>query len=131
MYGGARPNEQETSDAPEDRQRTEISLDKKLEKGANSIKRKRAPAAAQFDCQADFLAFDDDTVGTNGPKTKADDNEEMKYSDANHLSNRMSEKYDPRNYPWLSGETTRVKDMHTKLHLEILDFVKWIEPTQQ
>lgn len=108
---------EEGDDAADARQRTEISAERKLEKGGNQGKRKRAPAQAEFDCQADFLAFDDDTVaGQFALKTKMDDNEEMKNSDANDLSGRMSKKYDPRNYPWLSNETMRVKDIHIKLH---------------
>jgi len=44
----------------------------------------------------------------------------------------MADKYNREvNYPWLSDETLKVKDIHTFLHCEILDYVKWIEPSQE
>lgn len=44
----------------------------------------------------------------------------------------MSKKYDREEmYPWLSDETLRIKNVHAFLHNEILDFVKWIEQSDE
>jgi DNA polymerase sigma len=44
----------------------------------------------------------------------------------------MNSKYDrEENYPWISDETLRIKDIHAYLHNEILDYVKWIEPSEE
>jgi len=44
----------------------------------------------------------------------------------------MADKFNREvNYPWLSDSTMKVKDIHTFLHNEVLDYVKWIEPSEE
>jgi len=35
------------------------------------------------------------------------------------------------NYPWLSEHTLNTKEVQTRFHSEILDYVKWIEPSKE
>lgn len=68
----------------------------------------------KFDPNADFLCFEEEKPKINKGFEKTND----KY-------NREV------NYPWLSDETLKVKDIHTQLHNEILDYVKWITPSKE
>jgi len=44
----------------------------------------------------------------------------------------MQDKYNREvNYPWISESTLKTRDLHTFLHNEILDYVKWIEPSKE
>lgn len=44
----------------------------------------------------------------------------------------MSKKFNrDEHYPWISDETLQIKDMHAFLHNEILDYVKWLEPSPE
>lgn len=68
----------------------------------------------QFDADADFLGFEEEK-----PKIVS-------------LNEQMADKYNREvNYPWLSDETLKIKDIHAFLHCEILDYVKWIEPSDE
>lgn len=80
---------------------------------------KQSKESTNFDSHADFLGFDSLEKRTQeGAKTT-------------ELEKRIQAKYDKEErYPWLSEETMRIKDIHSFLHCEILDFVRWIEPTE-
>ena len=44
----------------------------------------------------------------------------------------MKTKYNRElHYPWLTDQTMKIKHIHAFLHNEVLDFVKWIEPSDQ
>ena len=45
---------------------------------------------------------------------------------------KVQNKYDrDSHYPWLIDSTLAIKDIHAFLHNEILDFVGWIEQSQE
>jgi hypothetical protein len=44
----------------------------------------------------------------------------------------MHSKYDREmNYPWITDDTLEIDDVNCYLHNEILDYVKWLEPSDE
>lgn len=85
---------------------------------SSSVKEIQKPPEKQaFDPKADFLGFDSIKPKISIPKT---------------LEEQMNDKYDRQeNCPWISDETLRNRDINVFLHNEILDYIKWLEPSQE
>ena len=48
------------------------------------------------------------------------------------VEKKMHSKYDrEENYPWISDETLDIEDINCYLHNEMLDYVKWLEPSDE
>lgn len=73
----------------------------------------------------EFLSFNDiDPQLSNRQPTKE--------IDENDIEDKISAKYNlSSQYPWVSEQTLRIKNIWLFLHNEILDFLKFISPTAE
>ena len=69
---------------------------------------------ARKDLNEDFMAFDDEA------ETK------FKHVEPETLEKVIATKHNTKEYPWLSGQTMRIKDIFLYLHSEILDFTEYL-----
>jgi DNA polymerase sigma len=71
------------------------------------------------DLQGDFLSFGDCKDFSVQVVQKVSENKEEGGSQRS------------REYPWMSKQTSKIRDIFLFLHAEILDFVKYIQPSEQ
>jgi hypothetical protein len=83
------------------------------------------PPKHRQDLLLDFLSFTDAKDYTVQNGNTASKNEE-------DLESRVAREFNSNaNYPWLTKQSLRVKDIFLFFHSEIIDFVNYISPTPQ
>ena len=102
---------------------------KREEKQKKKSQEKDVKNKKQCDTSADFLSFSEVDISKFSANRISKDAEGVDSRD--DLENRIASKYDRDQYPWLSDFTLKIKEAYIFLHNEILDFVKFIEASEE